>query len=533
MKTFIELFESLDRTTKTNEKLAALQVFFQQTDDLDALWAVALLTGKRPKRPVKTTLLREWAAEQAGISNELFEDTYHVVGDLAETIALLLPPQPHSMNESLHRVMVELIELREETEAAKKEYVLKRWSQLSKTGRFVFNKLITGGYRIGVSRKLMTRALATYLDTDEAAIAHRLMGNWSPVEVSFEDLFRSEDQKDDLSKPYPFYLAYPLEDKAAIQNRKDWQAEYKWDGIRGQLIVRSGQAFLWSRGEELVTDRYPEIEELKQSIPDGTVLDGEILAWKDQPLPFQMLQKRIGRKKVSAQMMKKVPVVFMAYDMLEWKGEDIRHLTMRERRMHLEKLDQQLDDVAWKLSPVIDAPEVKDLEKLRDGAREKFAEGLMLKQLDSPYRDGRKRGEWWKWKVDPMHIDAVMIYAQRGHGRRANLYTDFTFAVWKGDELVPFTKAYSGLTDEELKKVDRFVKQHTRERFGPVRSVDPELVFELAFEGIVKSSRHKSGIALRFPRIKRWRTDKPAQEANTLKDLTALLEAYGPREKKD
>jgi len=528
MKTFIELFQALDRTTKTNEKLAALQEFFENTDDRDALWAVALLTGKRPKRPVKTSLLRQWAAENAGISDELFEDTYHVVGDLAETIALLLPPMPDTIDASLHSVMLELVDIRESDDDVKKAYVLRRWNQLSKTGRFVFNKLITGGYRIGVSRKLMTRALAKYLDTEESSVAHRLMGDWSPTRTTFEKLFRSTDQKDDLSKPYPFYLAYPLDDPSDIANRDEWQAEYKWDGIRGQLIVRSGQAFLWSRGEELVTDRFPEIEKLKSHIPDGTVLDGEILAWKDQPLPFQLLQKRIGRKNVTANMMRKVPIVFMAYDIMEWDGRDVRNETLKQRRSYLESLHQTIDDGAWKLSPVIRAESMRELQELRDNAREKYAEGLMLKRLDSPYRDGRKRGEWWKWKVDPMHIDAVMIYAQRGHGRRANLYTDFTFAVWNGDELIPFTKAYSGLTDEELIKVDRFVKQHTRERFGPVRSVDPELVFELAFEGIVKSTRHKSGIALRFPRIKRWRTDKPAAEANTLADLTALLEAYGP-----
>lgn len=376
----------------------------------------------------------------------------------------------------------------------------------------------------------MTRALARQTGLDENAIAHRLMGEWTAETTTFEELLLSEDPNDQLSRPYPFYLAYQLDQKAAeLGDPAEWQAEWKWDGIRSQTISRGGEFFIWSRGEELITDKFPELEPLGQALPDGTVIDGELLPFRDgHPLPFQKLQTRIGRKNVTKRILKEAPCLIMAYDLLEYEGKDIRSWAMEKRREHLAKMVEQagLPDLL-KLSPEAEFSSWEELAALRDTSREQFAEGIMLKQRQSDYKVGRKRGDWWKWKVDPLTVDAVMIYVQRGHGRRANLYSDYTFAVWDGDQLVPFTKAYSGLTDAEMRQVDAWIKGHTRERFGPVRSVDPELVFEIGFEGINRSRRHKSGVALRFPRMLRWRTDKPASEADTLESLHALLPEEG------
>lgn len=528
MKLFADLFIQLDQTTKTNTKIAALTHFLEQAEEDDKLWAIALLTGKRPRRNVKTSFLREWSAEMAEIPDWLFEESYHVVGDLAETIALVLPQNESNSEKTLKDWMEMLIDLKAEADQTKKAAILKAWQELDQQERFVFNKLITGGFRIGVSQKLMVKALAKYTNQDESILAHRLMGKWHPQQTTFQELLLEDRKADDYSRPYPFYLAYPLEDDPEeLGAEEEWQAEHKWDGIRGQLIVRGDQLFVWSRGEELVTDKYPEYEVLKNALPNGTVIDGEILAFDgENPLPFNVLQKRIGRKNVSKKLLEQAPVCLMAYDLLEYEGEDFRNQPMEIRRKKLEEVVRKADEKVLQISPTVQAHSWEELAKERAGARAKGSEGLMLKRRNSVYKVGRKRGDWWKWKVDPLTIDAVMIYAMRGHGRRANLYTDYTFAVWKGAELVPFTKAYSGLTDKEFRQVDRFVKKNTIERFGPVRSVKPELVFEIAFEGIAPSNRHKSGVALRFPRMQRWRTDKPASEANTLEDLYQLLELY-------
>jgi DNA ligase-1 len=406
------------------------------------------------------------------------------------------------------------------------------WDGLERAERLVFNKLITGGFRVGVSQKLMTRALSKATGVAETELAHRLMGDWSPETVSFESLILKPDPHADLSKPYPFYLAYQLEGEVnTLGAPQDWSAEYKWDGIRGQVILRGGQHFVWSRGEELMTDRFPELAALVDFVADGTVLDGELLAWDhttDQPLSFNALQKRIGRKKVPKTLLIEAPVVLRTYDVLEWQGSDIREKPFTDRRSILKQIVKCVPDTApLRHSEGLNFADWDRLAQDRLASRQKGAEGIMLKRLDSPYLQGRKKGDWWKWKVDPLVVDAVMIYAQSGHGRRANLFTDFTFAVWSGSDLVPFTKAYSGLTDAEFREITAWVRKNTRERFGPVRSVKAEHVFEIAFEGIQESPRHKSGIALRFPRMSRWRKDKPVGEANTLDDLKAILAAYG------
>ncbi len=532
MKEFAALFLALDQTTSTNAKVAALADFLENATASDQLWTIALFSGRRPKRTVTVTRLREWAAELADIPLWLFEEAYPIVGDLAETIALILPDPSNRTELSLTEQINEIRSLAALTEDEKKDRVLTAWDRFETAERFVFNKLITGGFRMGVSQKLMTRALSRATGIDEAELAHRLMGDWSPDTTTFEQLILAPDPEADLSKPYPFYLAYQLDDTVeALGPPGDWAAEHKWDGIRGQVILRGGAHFTWSRGEELMTDRFPELAALVDFLPPGTVLDGELLAWDhatDTPQSFNALQKRIGRKTVPKKLLADAPVVLRAYDLLEHDGEDIRAMPFAERRTRLDGLFGGLPaTVPLRLSPLLSFDTWDVLADHRAIARDIGAEGVMLKRLDSPYRDGRRKGDWWKWKLDPLTIDAVMIYAQAGHGRRANLFTDFTFAVWNGNDLVPFTKAYSGLTDAEFREITAWVRKNTIERFGPVRSVQAAHVFEIAFEGIQESTRHKSGVALRFPRMLRWRKDKPVAEANTLDDLKAMLAAYG------
>ncbi|HMF71082.1 MAG TPA: ATP-dependent DNA ligase, partial [Flavitalea sp.] len=419
--------------------------------------------------------------------------------------------------------------IEKDTEAVRKEFILTSWNSMTQAERFVFNKLITGSFRIGVSQKMMVNALSKTASLPSSVIAHRISGNWNPMNTIMEDLLSEHAVTTDYSKPYPFYLAYALEnDPSALGEPADWQAEWKWDGIRGQIIKRNNELFVWSRGEELMTDKFPEYETLRQLLPEGTVLDGEIIPSQNgKPLPFALLQTRIGRKNLTKKQLQETPITFFAYDVLEYEGNDFRESTLLERRIILEKIVAEARHPALLLSEVIDYKSWEELTAMRTRSRDMGSEGIMLKRKMSTYQVGRKRGDWWKWKIDPLVIDCVMIYAQKGSGRRSNLYTDYTFAVKDGDKLVSFTKAYSGLTDKEFGQVDAFVKSNSIEKFGPVRTVKPELVFEIAFEGIAASNRHKSGVALRFPRINRWRKDKKPDEINTLDDLKKMLELYG------
>jgi len=527
MKDFTRLFMRLDGSTKTTVKLKALVEYLQAANSINRLWAVAILSHRRPKRPVKTSDLRQWASDLSDIPLWLLEETYHIVGDLAETLANILPEEYSESNFELHEWVEKIINIYGATEEEKESFIKSSWAILSPEERFVFNKIITGGFRVGVSDKLITRAVAQYMDVEASQIAHRMMGNWTPKTTTWEQLFESELDGDNLSRPYPFYLAYAMDvEYEKLGPVEDWTAEYKWDGIRGQVIHRKEEVFIWSRSEDLVTHQYPEIADMALNLPNGTVIDGEILAHDgSKPLPFGQLQKRIGRKKVGKKMLADVPVILMCYDLLEYNGEDIRSEPHALRREKLITLAKKLNHPALHLSTTVEFNSWEALNKMREQARALHNEGFMIKKKASIYQAGRKRGDWWKWKVDPYTIDAVMIYAQRGSGRRANLYTDYTFGVWKDNILVPVAKAYSGLTDKEFNRVDRWIKRNTKERFGPVRSVVPELVFELAFEDINVSTRHKSGIALRFPRMVRWREDKPASEANTIEDVMQLLKA--------
>jgi DNA ligase-1 len=528
LKRFTELIQQLEMSNKTNDKIAALVSYFSTADDLDKPYVIAMFTGKKPKRPVTTALIKEWAIELSGVPEWLFAESYHSVGDLSETIALMLPPPSRNTDRRLHEWITDLANLNGLDDASKKAFITDSWDSLDTQQRFIFNKLISGNFRIGVSNKMLVNALAKQSNTDSNRVMHSIMGKWKPEDITYQELLEGLHVNTDNSWPYPFCLAYALEaEPASLGDPENWQAEWKWDGIRGQIVKRNGELFIWSRGEELVTDQFPELHFLKKELPDGTVLDGEILSVKDGNVQvFSILQQRLNRKTINKSQLTDAPVGFYIYDLIEFEGNDLRDKPLKERRVLLEEIADQLitKNVAI-LSPVITFTSWDTLAEIRQGARENNSEGLMLKKLDALYHSGRKRGDWWKWKINPYTVDTVMIYAQKGSGRRANFFTDYTFAVRDGENLITIAKAYSGLTDKEIKEVDNFVKRNSIEKFGPVRTVKPELVFEIAFEGIAESKRHKAGLALRFPRIARWRKDKKAEEINTLDDLRQLLQS--------
>jgi DNA ligase 1 len=568
MKRFAALFAELDATTSTNAKVDALRRYFEQAPARDAAWAVYFLAGGKPRQVVPGAQLAVLACEVAGIAGWLFDECYQAVGDLAETIALVLPHGSGHTDVGLATWVEErLLPLRGLPQAEIALRVKSYWSELDTPGRFLLTKLVGGGFRVGVSRLLVQRALAAHAGVDAKRVAQRMMGYTDgkvmPSVERFEALVaRHEDDgshaRQDEGQPYPFFLAHQLDAPPEVFASRlgpvsDWLVEWKYDGIRGQIVKRAGRVWVWSRGEELVTERFPEIVALAQALPDGTVLDGEIVVWKESeqagggPAPFALLQQRIGRKNLTRKVLAEAPVTFIAYDLLEQERQDIRGWPQRERRARLEKL---LHGTAFRLSPIESASSWLEFARRREKSRELGVEGFMLKRLDAAYGTGRTKAEglWWKWKIDPMTIDCVLVYAQAGHGRRASVYTDYTFAVWnrapasrqEADatlqaiarkepaqpgalQLVAFAKAYSGLTDEEFRQVDAIIRRSTVEKFGPVRSVRPSLVFELGFEGINLSTRHRSGIAVRFPRMLRIRFDKPVHEADTLQDLEALL----------
>jgi DNA ligase 1 len=536
MKLFAELVRILGTSTKTNDKLEALSDYFIKADGKDKVWVIALFSGRRPRRAVNSTQLSTWCIELAGLPSWLYVESYSTVGDLGETIALLLPDpteDPDTHNRPLHYYLEKFIAIEKQDESIRKQFILDSWNQMDFSQRFVFNKLITGSFRIGISQQMMVNALSRTVNLPASVIAHRISGNWDPSTTTFEDLLTEDATNIDHSKPYPFYLAYALEEEPETLGEPAlWQAEWKWDGIRGQIIKRNGELFVWSRGEELMTEKFPEYQILQQLLPEGVAIDGEILPYGDgQVLNFNVLQTRIGRKNVTKKNLQEAPAAFFAYDLLEWNGQDMRDRPFSERRQQLEELVTHFRNINENfpihLSPIVPFTSWDELKELRLKARGLNSEGIMLKKKDSVYQVGRRRGDWWKWKIDPLTIDCVMVYAAKGSGRRSNLYTDYTFAVKDGDKLVTFTKAYSGLTDKEFAQVDAFVKRNSLEKFGPVRTVKPELVFEIAFEGIAASNRHKSGVALRFPRMHRWRKDKKPDEINTLDDLKKMLEVYG------
>jgi DNA ligase 1 len=527
---FALLLTALGETAATREKTDLLADYFRSAPPEDLAWTLALFTGRRLKRQIRTRQLAEWLSDWRGIPGWLFEESYHHVGDLAETLALLDPSISDGRPEgNLSDIMAKLRSIPDISDDEKAELIRHAWAEMNGSQKFVFNKLLTGGFRVGVSAQLVIQALAKVYETEPAVIAHRISGEWDPVNTDADAMLRGEGRSFDLSRPYPFFLAYPVESGPEdLGHPSEWHAEWKWDGIRGQVILRSGTWSVWSRGEELMTDKFPEFESWRSLLPEGTVLDGEIMAMRDgKPLPFSVLQTRIGRTRLSARSLKEAPVGFMAFDLLEYGGEDWRMRPFSERRVRLTELIKNMDQPGLQCSETVSFSDWEELTMRRREARELGSEGLMLKRMNSAYQAGRRRGDWWKWKLEPMTVDAVLIYAQKGHGRRSNLYTDYTFAVRDEDRLVVFAKAYSGLTDKEFREVDAFIKRNAIEKFGPVRTVKPELVFEIAFEGISASKRHKAGIAVRFPRMHRWRTDKKLEDINTLGDLKKMLEQYG------
>jgi DNA ligase 1 len=559
MRRFADLYDAIDHTTSTNAKVAAFATYLREAPPADAAWALFFLTGRRLKRHIPTRLMHTWTLELTGLPEWLVEESYAASGDFAEAIALLLegrvePFDPGSgirdpgsrlrdsgsgfrlpfdhpvpIDQRVEGVtLAEWIEnrilpLRPMDDDERRAHVLTWWTRLERRELFLLNKLLTGEFRVGVSHTLVVRAVARVAALPTAVVEHRLMGNWEPSAAAFAALVGPENPADDPSRPYPFCLATPFDgDITTLGSRDDWLAEWKWDGIRAQLIHREGQVFLWSRGEELITDRFPEIATAARALPAGTVLDGEVLAFDDDaPRPFADLQHRIGRQRRVSEVAADVPAVFLAYDVLEDGGEDIRAMPLKERRARLAHLVTSAGPL--RISEDVAGDTWDALARRRDESRARHVEGLMLKRWTSPYKPGRKRGDWWKWKIDPFTVDAVLMYAQPGSGRRATLFTDYTFGVWDGDELVPVAKAYSGLSDQEIDEVDRWVRRHTTQRFGPVSAVEPVHVFELGFERIARSTRHKSGIAVRFPRILRWRRDKPPREADTLESLQRML----------
>ncbi|MEA5447829.1 ATP-dependent DNA ligase [Leptolyngbya sp. CCNP1308] len=552
MQRFTQLFLDIDATTSTNEKVRSLQAYFQtqEADPADKVWALYLLLGKTRRRTVTSRVLRDVFLQISDIPEWLFKDCYAQVGDSAEVIALLLrdvdlprrgasccaPTPGHAENQPpaapipLHQWMEEVIPMYKavETDDERRDLIVSWWAALDNTEIFVLNKILTGAFRVGASAKLVIKGLAAATGISEAVLTHRLMGDFSPTVEFYTNLTSEEATQNAPSQPYPFFLATSLdEEKFQTEDFSRWRAEWKWDGIRAQVIKRDDQVFVWSRGEDLVTAQFPEVEAMMASFPNGIVMDGEILCWQDdRPLSFNHLQKRLGRKKVSKKVMEESPVHFIAYDLLEYGGVDIREKSWGDRTQSLSTLLAVHTAPNLHQSTLFPFSSFAELAALRESSRQQGAEGLVVKAIDSPYLVGRKRGYWWKYKVDPMSLDAVLIYAQAGSGKRANLFTDYTFALWQGDTLVPFAKAYSGLDNAEIDALDKWIRRHTTERFGPVRSVEPIHVFEIGFEGIAASTRHKSGISVRFPRILRWRKDKPAAEADTLASAQDLLATF-------
>ena len=566
MRLFAALYDQLDATTSTAAKLHALGQYYAQAPAADAAWATYFLAGGKPRQVVPTAVMRELASRRAGIDDWLFDACYQAAGDLAETIAQVLPGAGQGSTAGLAEwVEQRLLPLRGLSPAEQAERVGAAWDELDAAGRFIFVKLVGGGWRVGVSRLLVQHALAAHAGLDPKQMAQRMMGyteaRATPDAARFLALLAPHDTPAQLSgQPYPFFLAHALTAPPdSLGLCSDWLVEWKYDGIRAQLVKRAGQVWIWSRGEELVTERFPEVvahaHAQAQPLPDGCVLDGELLVWHQgqaQPASFNLLQQRIARKTLGKKLLADAPVVFVAYDLLEHAGRDLRGQPQQQRRAALEQLLGGAEQRAGglRLSPLLQGDTWAHLAMQRAQARERGVEGLMLKQASAHYGSGRTKAEgvWWKWKIDPLSVDAVLVYAQAGHGRRSGVYTDYTFAVWSRPpadaaeaqavldaiaagqpaqpgalQLWPFAKAYSGLSDEEFKQVDRVIRATLLAKFGPVRSLRPTLVFEIGFEGINASPRHKSGIAVRFPRMLRMRHDKPVHEADSLDVLRALL----------
>jgi len=540
LNNFSELFLNLDSSNSTNNKIEVLKNYFLSNDPIDNSWAIYLLTGKSNKRFISGRYLKNLFSELYEYPVWLIDTCYLKVGDSAEVITLLLKNKSTSrkkvllnisLNELLSKTIPDLSKLNDE----EKNFKIKNmWETLPEDNHLIFNKILTGTFRVGVSIGLITKSISKLINIDEEIISHRLMGNFEPSIDSYEFLINKNINLQELnSKPFPFLLANTIEDKIFKHSINDFQFEWKYDGIRMQLIKRSGNVSLWTRGQELVNDSFPELVDKMSHIKDDFVLDGELLVWnfKEQiAFDFSLLQKRINRKSPTRSIQIKYPIIFIAYDLLEINGRDIREIKLENRRIELEKYFSKWHNktennisAIFKICNLIFPKDWPDALNYKEKSRENNTEGLIIKKKTSIYSSGRKRGIWWKYKVDPMQLDAVLIYAKGGSGRRAGLYTDYSFALWKDKELIKFASAYSGLTNIEIKELDKWIRKNTIEKFGPVRSLKPEMVFEISFEKIQISKRHKSGIAVRFPRITKWRKDKKINDADSLENAYELM----------
>ena len=526
MKNFAKLYKRLDEVSITAEKISLLVKYFKSSNPDDSIWAIYLLTGRRIKQILSARKLKEWSLEMTKISDWLFDESYKAVGDMIETITLLLPKATNSTKKSLHYWIEEkLLPLKNMEEKLQRKEMISAWTDMNAEERFVWNKLITGRFGTVVLPKLVIKALSIYSSIDESLIAYRLMGNWKPSGNLFNRIISGDSINAGFYKPYPFYLPYQLDDDVEnLGNIKEWQAEWKWSGIRAQIIKRDGKIIIWSHKEEILNEKFTEFENFRHFFPDGIVIEGVITAWQNEkPLPFGELQKRISRKSVTKRMINKIPAVFMAFDLLELNGDDIREEPLIERNKKLFKFVNNISDKRLLFSSKINANNWDELKEKRNESRDNLVEGLILKRINSPYGEGKKRGSWWVWKTDPLIINAVLIYAQRGDVKRTNLFTNYTFGVWDRNRLVPFAKVCSGLTDEEISIIDLFIRENTIEKFGPVCTVKPEIIMELAFDAIQKSTRHKSGVVVRLPKINRWLHDKTIKDADSLDDIKSLM----------
>lgn len=518
MQSFATLLEQLAFTPSRNGKIAHLVSAFRTMPDPERGYALAAITGDLALRNVTPSLLRGLVAEETDA--ELFRLSYDFVGDLAETVALIWPHSGTLAETPLADAVEEL------AAAAKAELpalIARRLTHMTPSQRYAYLKLATGGLRVGVSAQLARSALAQFGGVEVTEIEELWHGLTPPYLPLFDWLEGGEKPVSLAAAPFrPVMLstATSLEDLAEFEPA-DFTAEWKWDGIRVQAVNDGGTRRLYSRTGEDISRSFPDVVSALNF--DGT-LDGELLVKRGEEVaPFGDLQKRLGRKKPGKAILASHPAALRLYDLLFLNGEDWRGRPLVQRRTGLREIVADLSDPRIDLSPPLVFTRWEDLAELRANPPESVVEGVMIKRLSSAYIAGRKRGHWFKWKRDPMLVDAVMLYAQRGHGKRSGYYSDFTFGVWQGDQLVPVGKAYFGFTDAELKELDRFVRGNTIDRFGPVRAVKPELVLEVAFEGLSESTRHKSGLAMRFPRINRIRTDKPASEAGTVEELRRLL----------
>ena len=529
MRAFADLLDSLVYTRSRNAKLKLIGDYLRATPDPDRGWAMAALTGTLDLPAVKPALIRAMVEER--VDPVLFALSRDFVGDSAETIALLWPARPRADAEPEPPTLAQVVERLGALSRSDAPAVLAAMlDRLDPDERFALLKLATGGLRVGVSARLAKTALAQAFALDVDAVEEVWHGLMPPYQALFDWAEGRGAQPTAANVPVfrPFMLAHPLEE--ARVDLGDYAAEWKWDGIRVQLVHVAGQTRLYSRAGDDVTHSFPEVAAafVRQGVLDGELLvKGEAQGGaKGQGTgagSFNALQQRLGRKIVPARMLSDYPAFVRLYDILFDGGEDVRELPWSVRRERLETFAATLDPERFDVSALIEAKDFAALEEIRAGARDAAIEGVMLKRRDSPYVAGRRAGLWYKWKRDPLTADCVLMYAQRGSGKRSSFYSDYTFGAWgPSGELLPVGKAYFGFTDEELKWLDRFVRNHTLNRFGPVREVEKTLVLEVAFDSIHESKRHKSGLAMRFPRISRIRTDKPAQEADTIEGLRRL-----------